>query len=245
MATTTLTDETWKRYLRQFSLQGWGLETYELLKGKKVLVLGAGGIGSTLLPYLAGAGVGAITVADGDRIELSNLHRQVLYTAEDIGMLKAEAAVKRLMALNSLVHLEAVPYRLDVSNAASLIKDCDLVCDGTDNTATRFVVNDACVALGKTLVWGAASGFTGQVSVFNAPLGNGQRGPNLRTIYEEEPADAFDCVDQGVLGPVPGITGSIMAAEALNILSGNISGLGGKILVFDARNMDFRVLNLV
>ncbi|MCC6410086.1 MAG: ThiF family adenylyltransferase, partial [Saprospiraceae bacterium] len=89
MATTTLTDETWKRYLRQFSLQGWGLETYELLKGKKVLVLGAGGIGSTLLPYLAGAGVGAITVADGDRIELSNLHRQVLYTAEDIGMLKA------------------------------------------------------------------------------------------------------------------------------------------------------------
>lgn len=242
---TSLTDETWRRYLRQFSLQDWGIGAYDALKGKKVLVLGAGGIGSALLPYLAGAGVGSITVVDGDRVELSNLHRQVLYTAEDIGLLKAEAAVKRLNALNHLVHLEAVPYRLDASNAEAMINDCDLVCDGTDNTATRFVVNDACVTLGKTLVWGAASGFTGQVSVFNAPMEDGQRGPNLRTIYEEEPSDVIDCVDQGVLGPVPGITGSIMAAEALNILVGNVSGLSGKILVFDARNMDFRVLNLV
>jgi len=242
---TTLTEESWKRYLRQFSLQDWGMETYEALKSKKVLVLGAGGIGSALLPYLAGAGVGTIVVADGDRVELSNLHRQTLYTADDVGLLKAEAAVKRLKAVNHLVSFEAVPYRIDASNVDEWIKDCDLVCDGTDNTVTRFVVNDACIALGKTLVWGAASGFTGQVSVFNAPVVGNIRGPNLRSIYEEAPSDAFDCVDQGVLGPVPGITGSIMAAETLNILAGNGAGLSGKILVFDARGMDFRVLNLV
>lgn len=235
-----LTPDEWQHYLRQMTLPGWSLDGQARLRQCSILVVGAGGIGSGLLPYLAGAGVGRIGIADGDRVETTNLHRQVLYSAADIGRPKAEAAARRLGAANPLVEIQTIPVRLTAENAAEIIPGFDLVADGSDNTETRYLVNDTCVQLGKTLIWGAAAGFLGQVSVFNLPGPDGQRGPNLRNLQPDPPTDAPDCVDAGVLGPVPGIVGALMAAEVMKIATGIGNPLSGRILVFDARGMVFR-----
>ena len=239
----TISSDEWQRYLRQMTLPGWSLDGQALVRQASILVVGAGGIGSGLLPYLAGAGVGRIGIVDGDRVENTNLHRQVLYTADDLGQLKAEAAARRLRALNPHAEIQAHPVRLTVHNAADLIGAYDFVADGSDNTETRYLVNDACVGLGKTLIWGAASGFQGQVTVFNGPGAvGGVYGPNLRDLIPEPPADAPDCVDAGVLGPVPGIIGATMAAEVLKLMTGVGEPLSGRLLVFDARSMEWRIL---
>ncbi len=235
-----LTPDEWQRYLRQMTLPGWSLEGQARLRQCSILVVGAGGIGSGLLPYLAGAGVGRIGIADGDRVETTNLHRQVLYTGADVGRPKAEAAAHRLGAANPLIDIQAIPVRLTAENAAGIISGFDLMADGSDNTETRYLVNDICVQLGKSLIWGAAAGFLGQVSVFNLPGPDGQRGPNLRNLHPDAPADAPDCVDAGVMGPVPGIVGALMAAEVMKIVTGIGDPLSGRILVFDARGMVFR-----
>ena len=237
-----LTPEEWQRYLRQMTLPGWSLDGQARLRQCSILVVGAGGIGSGLLPYLAGSGVGLIGIADGDRVEATNLHRQVLYTAEDIGQSKAAATARRLSAANPLIDIRTFPLRLTAENAAEIISGFDLVADGSDNTETRYLVNDTCVALGKTLIWGAAAGFQGQVSVFNLPGPDGRRGPTLRDLHPDPPTDAPDCVDAGVMGPVPGIVGALMAAEVLKIATGIGEPLSGRVLVFDARGMNFRTI---
>ena len=237
---TSLTPDEWQRYLRQMTLPGWSLEGQALLRQTSVLVVGAGGIGSGLLPYLAGAGIGRIGIVDGDTVDTTNLHRQVLYGAEDVGQPKAAAAARRLRNANPLPDITVFPIRLTTENATELLFDFDLVADGSDNTETRYLVNDACTALGKTLIWGAAAGFQGQVSVFNLPGPVGQRGPNLRNLYPDVPTDAPDCVDAGVMGPVPGIVGAMMAAEVLKIATGVGETLSGQLLVFDVRGMVFR-----
>lgn len=237
---TSLSSDEWQRYLRQMTLPGWSLEGQALLRQTSIVVVGAGGIGSGLLPYLAGAGVGHIGIVDGDRVEAINLHRQVLYDTEAIGQPKALAAAQRLGAANPLIRISTFPLRLTAENATEILSGFDLVADGSDNTETRYLVNDTCVALGKTLIWGAASGFQGQVSVFNLPGPDGQHGPNLRTLFPDPPTDAPDCVDAGVMGPVPGIVGALMAAEVLKIATGVGDPLSGQLLVFDARGMVFR-----
>lgn len=238
----SLTPDEWQRYLRQMTLPGWSLDGQAQVRQLNILVVGAGGIGSGLLPYLAGAGAGRIGIADGDRVEATNLHRQVLYGTEDIGQMKVEAAARRLNAANPLIQIQPLPLRLTAGNAAEIIGGFDLVADGSDNTETRYLVNDTCVALNKTLVWGAAAGFQGQVSVFNLPGPGGRRGPNLRDLHPDPDADAPDCVDAGVMGPVPGMVGAVMAAEILKIATGAGDLLSGKLLVFDARGMVFRTI---
>ena len=239
----TITSDEWQRYLRQMTLPDWSLDGQASVRQASLLVVGAGGIGSGLLPYLAGAGVGRIGIVDGDQVENTNLHRQVLYSTDDLGQLKAELAARRLQAVNPHIEVLAFPFRLTADNATGLIRDFDFVADGSDNTETRYLVNDTCVELGKTLIWGAASGFQGQISVFNAPTPlAGLRGPNLRDLFPEPPVDAPDCVDAGVLGPVPGMVGVAMAAEALKLITGVGEPLTGRLLVFDARSMEWRIL---
>ncbi|TNE58015.1 MAG: HesA/MoeB/ThiF family protein [Bacteroidetes bacterium] len=237
---TSLSSDEWQRYLRQMSLPEWSLDGQARLQQTSILVVGAGGIGSGLLPYLAGAGVGRLGIADSDVVETTNLHRQVLYGSNDLGKPKAQTAAERLLAANPHCTIEAYPVRLEAENAADLIGGFDLIADGSDNTETRYLVNDTCVAQGKTLVWGAAAGFQGQVSVFNSPDAVGGRGPNLRHLMPEPPVDAPDCIDAGVLGPVPGIVGALMAAELLKLATGVGTLLSGQLLVFDARGMNWQ-----
>jgi len=237
-----LTPDEWQRYLRQMTLPGWGLEGQARLRQTSVLVVGAGGIGTGLLPYLAGAGVGRLGIVDGDVVENTNLHRQTLYTGGDLGRLKADVAARRLQSANPHCRVEAFPLRLEAANAAGLLQDFDLIADGSDNTETRYLVNDSCVELGKTLIWGAAAGFQGQVSVFNWPQADGRRGPNLRNLFPTPPTDAPDCVDAGVLGPLPGIVGALMAAEVLKIATELGEPLSGVLLVFDARAMNWQTI---
>jgi adenylyltransferase/sulfurtransferase len=235
-----LSADEWQRYLRQMTLPGWSLEGQARLQQCSVLVVGAGGIGSGLLPYLAGAGIGRLGIVDADIVELTNLHRQVLYTSSDLGKSKAEVAAKRLRAANPHCRIEAFPVRLEAANAVELLRDFNLIADGSDNPETRYLLNDSCVELDKTLVWGAAAGFQGQVSVFNCPDATGRRGPNLRNLFPNPDADAPDCVDAGVLGPLPGIVGAVMAAELLMLATGVGEPLVGQMLVFDARGMDWQ-----
>ncbi|MCC6459361.1 MAG: HesA/MoeB/ThiF family protein [Saprospiraceae bacterium] len=237
-----LSSDEWQRYLRQMTLPGWSLEGQSKIGRSKVLVIGAGGIGSGLLPYLAGAGIGQLGIVDGDRVELTNLHRQTLYTAADIGALKAECSARRVQAANPNPDIRAYPVRLRAENAAELLADYDIIADGSDNTETRFLVNDTCLALGKTLVWGAAAGFQGQVTVFNWQGPEGRRGPNLRHLMPEPPTDAPDCVDAGVLGPLPGMVGALMAGEILKLAAGIGEPLSGRLVVFDARSLLFTTL---
>ena len=237
-----MTSDEWQRYLRQMTLPGWSLEGQSRVGQSRVLVIGAGGIGSGLLPYLAGAGIGRLGIVDGDRVELSNLHRQVLYTAADIGAFKAECCARRLHTANPSLEIRAYPFRLTAGNAAELFNDYDVIADGSDNTETRYLVNDTCVSLGKTLVWGAAAGFQGQATVFNWSGPEGLRGPNLRHLVPNPPTDAPDCVDAGVLGPLPGMVGALMAGEILKLATGLGTPLSGKLLVFDARSLVFTQL---
>ncbi len=242
MPTALLSSDEWQRYLRQMTLPGWGLEGQARVGRCRVLVVGAGGIGSGLLPYLAGAGLRRLGIVDGDVVEPTNLHRQTLYTAGDSGQLKADVAAQRIQAVNPHVSVDVFSLRLTAENAAEIIANYDLIADGSDNTETRYLLNDTCLKLSKTLVWGAAAGFQGQVSVFNWPDAAGTRGPNLRSLFPEPPVDAPDCLDAGVLGPLPGIVGALMAAEIFKIVTGVGQPLSGRLLVFDLREMSFRNL---
>lgn len=230
-----------KRYDRQILLEEMGIEGQEKLQKASVLIIGAGGLGCPLLSYLTGAGIGKIGVIDGDVVEESNLHRQVLYQHDDIGKNKAEAAAARLSLLNPLVEIRAYPHHLNTKNAIATIMDYDLVIDGSDNFPTRYLVNDCCVALNKTLVFGSIFQFEGQVSVFNY-----KGGPDYRRCYPEAPAaeEVPNCGDSGVLGPLPGIIGSIMANEALKIICGFGTPLSGKLLILNALNYDMQIFNI-
>lgn len=230
-----------KRYDRQILLEEMGIEGQEKLQKASVLVVGAGGLGCPLLSYLTGAGIGKIGLIDGDVVEESNLHRQVLYAHNDIGKNKAKAAATRLSLLNPLVKLKAYPHRLNAQNALEIMLEYDLVIDGSDNFPTRYLVNDCCVSLNKPLVFGSIYKFEGQVSVFNY-----KGGPDYRSCYPEAPAaeEAPNCGDSGVIGPLPGIIGSIMANEVIKIICGFGLPLSGKLLILNALNYDMQIFNI-
>jgi sulfur-carrier protein adenylyltransferase/sulfurtransferase len=234
------------RYARHFVLPEFGMEGQRRLKNSSVLVVGAGGLGCPMLLYLAAAGVGRIGIVDPDRVDDSNLQRQVLYTTSDVGKYKVEAAKERLLALNPHITIETYPFGLMSDNALKIIELYDLVADGTDNFPTRYLVNDACVLQGKVNVYASIFRFEGQVSVFNFSKNEGERGVNYRDIFPTPPPPGLvpDCAEGGVLGVLPGIIGSMQASEVIKILSGVGEPLAGRLFIFDAADFTTRVLKL-
>lgn len=230
------TKEELDRYHRQMILPQVGPEGQERLKRASVVVVGAGGLGVPVLQYLVAAGVGRVGVVEMDRVEVSNLHRQVLYTTEDVGEPKALVAQKRLQALNPLVRVEAYPVRLTSENALEILRPYDLVVDASDNFPTRYLVNDAAVLLGKPLVFGAIYQFDGQVAVFHHPTLHGEMGPCYRCLFPKPPPPGAvpSCAEAGVFGVLPAVVGSLMAAEALKVLLGIGKPLAGHLLLYDA-----------
>lgn len=234
------------RYSRHFLIPEFGEESQVKLKGARVLVVGAGGLGSPALLYLAAAGVGYIGIVDFDRVEDSNLQRQVLFTTSDIGQGKAEKARDRLLQLNPLIHVEIHTDRLDSTNARELIRQYDVVADGTDNFPTRYLVNDACVLEGKVNVYASVFQFEGQVSVFNYGFSDGSRGPNYRDMFPEPPPPGSvpSCAEGGVLGVLPGIIGSMQALEIIKVITGVGEPLVGRMFLFDAVSFQTRIIKV-
>jgi adenylyltransferase/sulfurtransferase len=230
-----------RRYSRHLIMPEVGTAGQRRLKASRVLMIGTGGLGSPLGLYLAAAGVGKLGLVDFDVVDVSNLHRQVLYTDSDIGRPKIEAAAERLHGVNPHVELAPHEVRLDSSNALELFADYDLVVDGTDNFPTRYLVNDACVLAGKPNVYGSIYRFEGQVSVFW-----GARGPCYRCLFPEPPPPGLvpSCAEGGVLGVLPGIIGALQANEVIKLLIGAGEPLIGRLLLFDALRMRFRELKL-
>jgi adenylyltransferase/sulfurtransferase len=218
-----------------------GLKGQKQLKAAKVLVVGTGGLGSPLCLYLAAAGIGSIGLVDFDVVDQSNLQRQVIFSVRDVGRPKLEAAKDRILELNPNVNVESHETRLTSENALEIIKDYDLVVDGTDNFPTRYLVNDACVLLGKVNVYGSIFRFEGQISVFDA-----KHGPCYRCLYPEPPPPGMvpSCAEGGVLGILPGVVGTLQAVETIKIILGKGESLVGRLLLFDALNMNFRELKL-
>lgn len=229
------------RYSRHLIMPEVGLEGQSKLKSASVLIIGAGGLGTPSSTYLAAAGVGRIGIVDFDTIEKSNLHRQVLYTEQDIGKSKADVARQRLLEINPNISVNVHKVRLDSSNALEILGAYDVILDGTDNFATRYLVNDACVLLGKPNVYASIFRFEGQASVFFA-----REGPCYRCLYPEPPPPGLvpSCAEGGVLGVLPGIMGSIQAAEAIDLILGKGRPLIGRLVLFDALDMTFKELKL-
>lgn len=228
------------RYSRQIMLPGLGIQGQERLRQARVLVVGLGGLGSPVAMYLAAAGVGRLVLADFDAVDLSNLQRQILHTTDRIGMPKAESALVALSALNPDVELVTVKRSLTPDTLPGLIEDLDLVVDGSDNFATRFAVNAACVAARKPLVSGAAVRMEGQVATFSGLPG----GPCYQCLYPSDVASDETCAVTGVLAPVVGIIGSIQATEAIKVLTGLGEPLFGRLLLLDAAAMEWRQVRL-
>lgn len=218
------------RYNRQLLLPELGLDGQERLRTARVLVIGAGGLGSPVLLYLAAAGVGTLGIADSDSVDASNLHRQILHGTEDIGRAKSESAAMAIRRLNPLVIVHAHQERVDGRRAESLVAEYDLVVDGSDNYPTRYAINDACAARGIPWIYGSVERFSGQVSVFCAP-----GGPCYRCIFPEPPSagSTASCDEIGVLGAVPGVIGALQATEALKWIAGIGEPLVGRLLQLD------------
>ena len=226
-----LIKEELNRYSRQMILPELGLAGQEKLKAAKVLVIGAGGLGCPVLQYLAAAGVGEIGIVDDDVVELSNLHRQILYNHTDIGQPKAKVAAEKLALLNPHVQLRAFYERFTIERAMNICNAFDVVIDCSDNFTTRYLVNDTCVSLDKTIIFGSILAFEGQVAVFNH---NG--GANYRDLYPSPPIENINCVEGGVIGILPGIIGLYMANEALKLITGIGETLSGKLMTINALN---------
>jgi sulfur-carrier protein adenylyltransferase/sulfurtransferase len=235
----TLPPDQRDRYARQLRLPEVGVAGQARLQAARVLCVGAGGLGSPVALYLAAAGVGHMGIIDGDCVELSNLHRQVLHTTPRIGQGKAQSAAEALRALNPDVSIEAMAERLDAANASTVLAGHDLVIDTSDNFATRYLVNDTALELGIPVVHGAVQQFEGQVTVFPA----GGR-PCYRCLYPAAPPPeaAPSCAEIGVLGVVPGVIGMLQATEALKLLLGIGTLLAGRLVVFDALGLRFHEL---
>ncbi|MEX2208449.1 MAG: molybdopterin-synthase adenylyltransferase MoeB [Myxococcota bacterium] len=232
-----LEPEQLERYKRHLFLEGVGTEGQAKLLASSVLLIGAGGLGAPASLYLAAAGVGRIGLVDFDRVDASNLQRQVLYTTRDVGEPKVDVAAARLSALNPDVDVRRHPVKLEAANARAILADYDVVLDGTDTFPSRYLTNDLCVWLGKPLVYGSVMRFEGQVSVFDA-----RTGPCYRCLFAEPPPPelAPNCAEAGVLGVLPGVIGLLQATEVLKLLIGIGEPLIGRLLVYDALAMEFR-----
>jgi molybdopterin/thiamine biosynthesis adenylyltransferase/rhodanese-related sulfurtransferase len=229
-------DHKTQRYQKQIFLKELGEQGQQLLSRGSVLVVGAGGLGCPALQYLAVAGVGRIGIVDFDVVDESNLHRQVLYTMEDIGKLKAKVAEIRIKALNPEVEVEIFCEKIGPENALSILSRFDLVLDGSDNFPTRYLINDACVLLNKPLIYGSVFRFEGQLSVFNLP-DQGVK-TNYRDLFPEppDPSEVVGCNEAGVLGVLPGIIGTMQATEAIKIITGAGKPLANRLLCYNALN---------
>src|SRR3954471_5033517 len=230
-----------ERYARHLILPELGPLGQRRLAAAKVLVVGAGGLGSPALLYLAAAGVGTIGVVDADVVDVSNLQRQVVHTDADVGRLKVDSARERVLLTNPHVTVRTHPVRLTADNALEIVGDYDVVLDGADNFPTRYLVDDACALLGKPDVWGSILGFDGQVGVFWAP-----HGPTYRELFPTPPAPGTvaDCATGGVLGALCATVGSVMATEAVKLVCGIGEPLVGRLLVVDALGAAWRTLSV-
>ncbi len=235
------TDEQIERYSRHIILPEVGGSGQQKMLEARVLLLGAGGLGSPAAYYLAAAGIGNLGIVDFDQVDLSNLQRQIIHSTERIGMLKTESAKKTIQALNPDVNVTLYNEKMDSSNIMSLIKDYDYVVDGSDNFPTRYLVNDACVMKNKTLIHGSIYRFEGQVTVFKPG-----DGPCYRCLYPEPPPPGMvpNCQEGGVLGVLAGVIGNLQVVEVLKLILGIGKPLVGKLLIYDALNTEFRSLRL-
>ncbi|MBB4266216.1 HesA/MoeB/ThiF family protein [Roseospira visakhapatnamensis] len=236
------TEEQIRRYARHIVLPEVGGEGQARLLQARVLVIGAGGLGSPLILYLAAAGVGTLGVVDDDTVELSNLQRQVLHGGDTLDLHKVDSATRAVARLNPDVRVVPHRLRLDATTILPLLADYDIVCDGSDNFATRFLVNDACHFAGKTLVSAAVLRFDGQLSVYKTHAG----GPCYRCVFPEPPPaeDEPTCGDAGILGAVAGVMGTLQATETLKEILGIGASLAGRLLIHDARAMAFRTVTV-
>lgn len=234
-------EEQLERYSRHIILKGVGVSGQKKLLSSKVLVIGAGGLGAPALMYLAASGVGTLGIADDDRVELSNLQRQVIHGTSEVGEYKAESAERRVKEINPDVQTILYKERMTADNIAGIIKDYDFILDGVDNFATKFLINDACVLAGKPFCHAGIRGFYGQVMTYVPG-----EGPCYRCIFEEIPPEGFmdSCSQAGVLGTLPGVIGSLQALEAQKYLLGAGELLTGKILTFDGLTMKFRTVDV-
>ncbi|HEY1648990.1 MAG TPA: molybdopterin-synthase adenylyltransferase MoeB [Terracidiphilus sp.] len=248
MATTTesiplpeLTTDDLSRYSRHLIMPEVGVEGQQRLKAAKVLCVGTGGLGSPLALYLAAAGVGTLGLVDFDVVDASNLQRQIIHSTADIGRKKLDSAAEKLLALNPALNVVKHETMLSSANALEILKDYDIVADGTDNFPTRYLVNDACVLLGKPNVYGSIFRFEGQASVFAT-----ETGPCYRCLYPEPPPPGLvpSCAEGGVLGILPGLVGVMQATEAIKLILGKGEPLIGRLLLIDALSMKFRELKL-
>ncbi len=239
-----LTEEQFQRYARHLILDEVGEEGQARLLSARVLVVGAGGLGSPLLLYLAAAGVGTIGIVDSDRVDLTNLQRQIVHASERVGTLKVDSARATLAAINPDVRIETHAVRLDTGNAAALIGGYDLVADGSDNFATRYLVNDVCCRLEKPLVAAALSPFEGQLSTFRPYLGDGH--PCYRCLFREPPPPEMvpRCETAGILGAVAGVLGTLQAVEVLKELLAIGDSLDGALLIYDALRARFHRIRM-
>lgn len=227
--------DNFTRYSRQIFTEEIGVEGQRKIRSAKVLVIGAGGLGSPVIQYLAAAGVGTMAVADFDSLEIHNLNRQVIHHEKNVGKLKVESASEFVSALNSDVHFIPIKEKVIHENVQQIIYSYDIVIDGSDNFTTRYLVNDTCVKLGKILVYGSILSFEGQVAVFNY-----KGSKNLRNLFPEPPnkENMPDCDSLGVLGPLPGIIGSIMAMQTLQIIC-DLNVMTNNLLLVDTKNWFF------
>src|SRR5690606_14945634 len=241
---TVLSPEEIQRYSRHIQVAELGMEGQLKLKQAKVLIVGSGGLGSPVLLYLAAAGVGTIGIIDFDRVDVSNLQRQILFNVNDIGESKAKTAQQKLNQLNPHIQVKVFDEQLTRANARAIINQFDVVVDGSDNFQTRYLVNDACVLESNPLVFGSILQFTGQLSVFNALNELGERGPNYCDLYPTQPeaGSVPSCTDAGVLGVLPGIIGTMQANEVIKLLTGIGETLSGRLVLFDALKFEFRTI---
>src|SRR5208282_3448706 len=236
-----LTQDDLSRYSRHLILPEVGMEGQQKLKAAKVLCVGTGGLGSPLALYLAAAGIGTLGLVDFDVVDASNLQRQIIHSTKDIGRKKLDSAAEKLTALNPALNVVKHETMLTSANALEILKDYDIVADGTDNFPTRYLVNDACVLTGKPNVYGSIFRFEGQASVFAT-----EAGPCYRCLYPQPPPPGLvpSCAEGGVLGILPGLVGVIQATEVIKLILGKGESLIGRLLLVDALNMRFRELKL-
>lgn len=242
----SLSPQESRRYARHIVLKGMGGAGQQALQRARVLVIGAGGLGSPAIAYLSAAGIGTLGIVDNDAVSLSNLQRQMVHTTDGIGRNKAESAAAFAEALNPHVGLEAHAFRVDAGNAGALVARYDLVLDGSDNLATRRVVAEACEALAKPLISGAVTMFDGQLTVFAPHLAHagGNASPRFADLYpsEADDDDLPSCEANGVLGPLTGVIGTLMAMEAIKLITGIGEPLIGRVLVYDSKGARFTEL---
>jgi molybdopterin/thiamine biosynthesis adenylyltransferase/rhodanese-related sulfurtransferase len=235
------------RYQRQLILKGFGISGQQKLKQAKVLVIGAGGLGCPIMQYLVAAGVGHIGIADNDKVSLSNLHRQVVFGTEDIGLYKVDVVKRKMFSLNDDVTIRTWNERWTQEHCMQYFPGYDVIVDATDNFTSRYLINDACVLLGKPLVFGAVSQFDGQVAVFNQPQADGSRSVNYRDLFPLPPAngEVLNCSEAGVLGVLPGIIGTMQATEVIKLITGLGKTLSNRLWNYNALTQEVFIMQLV